>query len=163
MDDDAAPRIPLTDADLVRLVLSQLDAITVDIEQHASEVGMLLEGLMSLIERHAVEAPARWADLGGALGTPVADLQAEQLERDHDTMRDFGVPLLVARQFYDRLRQRLEHLRSAVGRLPATPALETGHRVAAAELFPFEEELAASVSVADEAREAETEVRVEFF
>ena len=154
MDDDAAPRNSLTDADLVRLVLVQLDAITVDIEQHGSEMGMLLEGLMSLIERHAVEAH---------LAPPNAGPQPEQLERDHDTMRDFGVPLLVARQFYDRLRQRLEHLRSAVGRLPATPALRAAHRTLAAELFPFEEELAASVPVADPDREGETDLRVELF
>jgi hypothetical protein len=163
MDDEDA--IPLTDGDLVRLSLTQLDSIVGGVEEHASEMGMLLEGLLSLIERHADEARSTGSEDVGALAARTA---APQLECDHETMLEFGVPLVVASQFYDRLRQRLEHLRSAIGRLPATPALRDAHRAAAAELFPFDEELAATSPMRDasdesDASETGSDPRVELF
>ena len=121
----------------VAIAQSQLDSIAAAMESHALSLGMLLEGLMSLVERHHEEAtPAPHTDA------------ADELTSDHETMLRFRDPLLTVRQTHDRLRQRIEHVRVALAPLPAEPPSPdqlTGEVLA---LFPFEEERAVNARLA---------------
>src|SRR5689334_6960997 len=105
----------LTQDQIIALVMVQLDDMQRRVEHHGIELGMLLDSLMSLVERHKREAGATHAPRPGE----AAEELWSQLAQDHETMLQFEGPLLLARQFQDRLRQRLEHARAALAELPA--------------------------------------------
>ncbi len=127
----------LKEDQIIALSLAQLDDVTRRVEHHGVELGMLLDGLMSLIGRHERESRAA--------GEGPGKLTA-QLARDHETMLRFEGPLLLARQFHDRLRQRLEHIRAALAEIPAAKTIGEEHREHVERLFPFEEERATSAA-----------------
>ncbi len=117
----------------VAIVQSQLDDIAVAVESHALGLGMLLDSLMSLVERHHQEATT----------TPracAADADAGELTYDHETMLRFREPLIMVCQFHDRLRQRIEHVRAALAPLPAEPPSPGQLAGEVLRLFPFDEE-----------------------
>ena len=123
----------------VALARSQLDDLAVAVESHGTSLGMLLESLMSLVERHQQEALAlQHAQLDGAV----------ELVGDHQTMLRFREPLSLLCQFPDRLRQRLEHVRAALAPLPATPPSPDQLAGEVLTLFPFDEERAANAALA---------------
>ena len=127
---------------LQRLLLAQLADLAAEVERQGMELGMLLGALTSLIGRHQEEAEQLAFARNRMAGEELGRLQ-EQFLADHATMVSFTEPLQVVRQFHDRLRQRLEHLRAVVETLPD---LGPGDMLTAArELFPIKEERAVSV------------------
>ena len=116
----------------VAIVQSQLADIAVAVESHALSLGMLLESLMSLVERHHEEATT----------TPhaAAAAVAAELTYDHETMLRFREPLITVCQFHDRLRQRIEHVLAALAPLPAEPPSPNQLAGQVLRLFPFDEE-----------------------
>lgn len=131
---------------LVAVTLAQLDSMANVIEHHGIELGMLLDGLMGLIERHREETRqhALVPPVGGGAG---AGDVASQLARDHETMLAFVEPFVVARQFHDRFRQRLEHLRAALATLPHASRFDPEQHEELCRLFPFEEERSVSAAL----------------
>jgi hypothetical protein len=126
---------PLHASARVAIVQSQLDDIAVAVESHALSLGMLLESLMSLVERHHEEAtttPRACASVAAAV--------AIELTYDHETMLRFREPLIMVCQFHDRLRQRIEHVRAALTPLPAEPPSPSQLAGEVLRLFPFDEE-----------------------
>jgi len=145
---------------IIAVVMVQLDDMARRVEHHGIEIGMLLDSLMSLVERHKREASATEMPLPGE----AAEDLSIQLAQDHETMLAFEGPLLLARQFQDRLRQRLEHVRAALAELPAPAALcfdDVQKRVD--KLFPFEEERAANAAAFNVDHAAADEPDVEMF
>ena len=114
----------------VAIVQSQLADIAVAVESHALSLGMLLESLMSLVERHHQEATTR----------PHAAAAIAELTYDHETMLRFREPLIMVCQFHDRLRQRIEHVLAALAPLPAEPPSPSQLAGEVLRLFPFDEE-----------------------
>ena len=123
----------------VAIAQGQLDDIALAMESHALGLGMLLESLMSLVERHHEEATT----------TPHAHADAaDELTSDHETMLRFRDPLLTVCQFHDRLRQRIEHVRAALAPLPAEPPSPEQLTGEVLGLFPFEEERSVNARLA---------------
>jgi hypothetical protein len=139
----------LTPAEVVALTRLQADDLAEALEAHGTELGSLLDSLLSLIARHAHEAEAAPHD--------------EQLRLDHQTMLRFEGPLVVVRQAQDRLRQRVEHLRRALTLLGRAPLpLQAGLAQSVA-LFPLEEERRICERAHGVAAEAAREPEVEVF
>jgi hypothetical protein len=78
-------------------------------------------------------------------------------------MLAFGPPLAILRQFYDRLRQRLEHIDNVVQRLPAAPVHGPEKFTQAAALFPLDEERAISARTCGVEDKPASEPSVELF
>jgi hypothetical protein len=87
----------------------------------------------------------------------------DQLLADHRTMLAFGPPLTVLRQFYDRLRQRLEHIDSVMQRLPAASLCRPEVFAQAVALFPLDEERAISAHACGVQDAEASEPHVELF
>jgi hypothetical protein len=133
----------LKEEQIIAVALVQLNDMGKSVEHHGIELGMLLDSLMSLVERHKREASATCVPLPGE----AAEALRTQLALDHETMLHFEGPLLLARQFQDRLRQRLEHVRAILAELPASSApCSDDVRTQIDKLFPFEEERAANAA-----------------
>ncbi len=115
----------------IALALRQLDDIAAAVESHGTGLGMLLESLMSLVERHHQEA----LDMPHAVSDGAVELAG-----DHQTMLRFREPLSMVCQFHDRLRQRIEHVRAALAPLPAEPPSPDQLAGEVLRLFPFDEE-----------------------
>lgn len=140
----------------VAIAQSQLDDIAAAVESHALGLGMLLESLMSLVERHQQEAAA----------TPHAcAASAAELTYDHETMLRFREPLILVCQFHDRLRQRIEHVRAALAPLPAEPPSPSQLAGEVLRLFPFDEERSVNAGLAgvDESPDEEAAPDLEMF
>lgn len=144
MEQSNYPLSALRGPELVALLRPQLAHVIAAIEQHGVELGMLLEMLLGLIERHDLEASSVW---NGEALEPNEQRLRSQLAADHRTMLAFSGPLILLRQFYDRLRQRLEHVDHALACLPAASLLGRDAFERANELFPLEEERAISARV----------------
>ena len=129
---------PLHAEERTALALAQIEQILVAVEQNGTELGMLLAGLLSLVDRHRE---------GTTLPGGSADGDSAGCAADHALMLQFREPLLVVCQFHDRLRQRLEHVHAALAVLPA--ALQPDGDVAeeAFRLFPLPEERAVSAAL----------------
>jgi hypothetical protein len=133
---DAREVPPLPAEARVAIARSQLDDIAAAVESHALGLGMLLESLMSLVERHHQEA------------TTAPHPADDELTYDHETMLRFREPLLMVCQFHDRLRQRIEHVRAALTPLPAEPPSPSQLAGEVLRLFPFDEERAVNAGLA---------------
>ena len=86
-----------------------------------------------------------------------------QLSADHRTMLSFNGPLYMLQQFYDRLRQRLEHLDQALRLLPHKTGLSPEALTKAPSLFPLPEERAALADLAGLRPDGDQEPGVEIF
>jgi hypothetical protein len=157
MDRPTAALPQLTTGELLALLRPQLADLIDTVEQHGVELGMICEALLGLIERHQAEA-ARHESSAEA-----AHAFHEQLLADHQTMLAFGSPLNILRQFYDRLRQRLEHIDQVVQKLPAAPLAGTEVFSQAVALFPLDEERAISAHACGIEDKESREPSVELF
>jgi hypothetical protein len=154
--DRSTPALPqLTPGELLALLRPQLADLIDTVEQHGVELGMICEALLGLIERHQAEAARHDA--------AAAHAYSEQLLADHQTMRAFGSPLNILRQFYDRLRQRLEHIDQVVQKLPAAPLSGKEVFAQAVALFPLDEERAISAHACGIEDKESSEPSVELF
>jgi hypothetical protein len=150
----------------VALLLAQLRDIAAKVEQHGIEIGMLMAALLDLIERHEA------ASTEGLLEQPASEAPAaatssesllSQLAADHRTMLSFNGPLVVLQQFYDRLRQRLEHMERALLLLPCAETLSPETLALAPELFPLSEERSALAEDSGAAADSDQAPPIEFF
>ena len=137
MNQPTAAPPPLTTGELVALLHPQLADLIDTVEHHGVELGMICEALLGLVQRHESEAALHELSANAAARLPFG----EQLLADHRTMLSFGAPLAILRQFYDRLRQRLEHIDQVVQKLPAAAPHGPHAFTQAAALFPLDEEL----------------------
>ena len=119
---------------------------------------MICESLLGLVERHESEAVLQEAHPAAA---PLPERQ--QLLADHRTMLAFGPPLAILRQFYDRLRQRLEHIDSVVQQLPVAPVHGPDTFTHATALFPLDEERRISAHACGVEDKKPSEPSVELF
>lgn len=131
--------LQLSAEQILALARTQIADVTGAVERHGVELGMLLAVLVGLIERHEQEAAGI---VPGAALSASQDWEKRyaQLALDHQTMLTFKNPLGILRQFYDRLRQRLEHIEQALAQLPAQSPHGKRYFSAAISLFPLEEE-----------------------
>ena len=120
---------------------------------------MICESLLGLVERHGTEAALQESSAGAVGALP----GREQLLADHRTMLAFGPPLAILRQFYDRLRQRLEHLDHVVQQLPVAPVHGAAVFTQAAALFPLDEERRISAHACGVEDKKASEPSVELF
>lgn len=159
MDRPTAVRPQLTTGELLALLRPQLADLIRVVEQHGVELGMICEALLGLVERHEAEAALLQARENAAARQP----QGDQLLADHRTMLAFGPPLAILRQFYDRLRQRLEHIDGVVQRLPSEPPCGPEVFAQATALFPLDEERQISAQVCGVEDKQASEPGVELF
>ena len=159
MERPTAAKPQLTAGELLALLRPQLADLIHVVEQHGVELGMICEALLGLVERHEAEAALHEARENAAARLP----QGEQLLADHRTMLAFGPPLAILRQFYDRLRQRLEHIDNVVQRLPAEPPCGPEAFSQAVALFPLDEERRISAQACGVEDKPATEPSVELF
>lgn len=159
MERPTAARPQLTTGELLALLRPQLADLIHVVEQHGVELGMICEALLGLVERHDAEAALLQAHENAAAHQP----QGAQLLADHRTMLAFGPPLAILRQFYDRLRQRLEHIDSVVQRLPSEPLRGPEVFAQATALFPLDEERQISAQVCGVEDRQASEPGVELF
>ena len=158
MDRPSAALRQLTPGELLALLRPQLADLIDTVEQHGVELGMICESLLGLVERHESEAVLQESHSAAA-----APPERQQLLADHRTMLAFGPPLAILRQFYDRLRQRLEHIDSVVQQLPAAPVHGAETFAQAAALFPLDEERRISAQVCGVEDKKPSEPSVELF
>lgn len=159
MDRPNAALPQLTTGELLALLRPQLADLIATVEQHGVELGMICEALLGLVERHEAEAALQEVRASAAAALP----GREQLLADHRTMLAFGPPLAILRQFYDRLRQRLEHVDHVVRALPTAPLHGPEVFTQAAALFPLDEERAISAQACGVEDKAASEPSVELF
>ena len=158
MDRPTATLPQLTTGELLALLRPQLADLIDTVEQHGVELGMICEALLGLVERHEAEA-AQHEEIATAVPLP----WREQLLADHRTMLAFGPPLAILRQFYDRLRQRLEHIDNVVQSLPTAPLHGPEAFTQAAALFPLDEERLISAQACGVQDQQASEPTVELF